>query len=103
MLHIKFQGHRSIGSGGEGFLRFLPSWAWWPSWSCDPDHLNNFSFLKALEAVNLVAIGLVVTEEKSFEIVDGRADRRQKTELTYTISAPGAFGSDELNKRAKRP
>ena len=24
MLHTKFQGHRSIGSGVEDFLRFLP-------------------------------------------------------------------------------
>ena len=24
MLHTKFQGHRSLGSGGEDFLRFLP-------------------------------------------------------------------------------
>ena len=24
MLHTKFQGHRSIGSGEEDFLRFLP-------------------------------------------------------------------------------
>ena len=24
MLHIKFQGHGSIGSGEEDFLRFLP-------------------------------------------------------------------------------
>ena len=24
MLHIKFQGHRSIGSGEEDFLKFLP-------------------------------------------------------------------------------
>ena len=24
MLHIKFQGHPSIGSGEEDFLRFLP-------------------------------------------------------------------------------
>ena len=24
MLHIKFQGHWSIGSGEEDFLRFLP-------------------------------------------------------------------------------
>ena len=24
MLHPKFQGHRSVGSGDEGFLRFLP-------------------------------------------------------------------------------
>ena len=24
MLHTKYQGHRSIGSGEEDFLRFLP-------------------------------------------------------------------------------
>ena len=24
MLHTKFQGHRSIGSGEEDFLRFIP-------------------------------------------------------------------------------
>ena len=34
---------------------------------------------------------LVVSEEKSFEIVDGRT-----TEPAYTISSPGAFGSGEL-------
>ena len=44
---------------------------------------------------NLVAIGPVVSEEKSFEIVDGRTDRRT-TEPAYTISSPGAFGSGEL-------
>ena len=33
----------------------------------------------------------VVSEEKSFEIVDGRT-----TEPAYTISSPGAFGSGEL-------
>ena len=41
--------------------------------------------------LNLVAIGPVVSEEKSFEIVDGRT-----TEIAYTISSPGAFGSGEL-------
>ena len=51
MLHIKFQGHWSIGSGEEDLLRFYHIWAWQPCWSCDPDHLNDFSFLKALEAV----------------------------------------------------
>ena len=50
MLRTKFQGHWSIGSG-EDFLRFLPYMGMEPCWSCDPDHLNNFSFLKALEAV----------------------------------------------------
>ena len=42
----------------------------------------------------LVAIGPVVSEEKSFEIVDGRT-----TEPAYTISSPGAFGSGELKKK----
>ena len=45
MLHTKFQGHWSIGSGEEDFLRFLPYMG------MAADHLNNFSFLKALEAV----------------------------------------------------
>ena len=55
---------------------------------------------------NLVAIGPVVSEEKSFEIVDGRRttyDGRRTTdgrttEPAYTISSPGAFGSGELKK-----
>ena len=51
MLHTKFQGHWSVGSGEEDFEGFYYIWAWEPCWSCDPDHLNNFSFLKVLEAV----------------------------------------------------
>ena len=42
---------------------------------------------------NLVAIGLVVSEEKSFEIVDGRTDDGA---CLYYKLPPGAFGSDEL-------
>ena len=50
---------------------------------------------------NLFTIGPVVSEEKSFEIVDGRRrttddGRRRTTEPAYTISSPGAFGSGEL-------
>ena len=52
---------------------------------------------------NLIEIGLVVSEEKSFEIVDGRratdgrtTDGPRTTEPAYTISSPGAFGSGEL-------
>ena len=50
----------------------------------------------------MVAIGQVVSEEKSFEIVDGRrtdgrTDRRT-TEPAYTISSPGAFSSGELKR-----
>ena len=51
MLHIKFQGHWSVGSGVEDFLRFLPHIGMAAMLACDLDHLNNFSFLKCLEAV----------------------------------------------------
>ena len=42
----------------------------------------------------------VVSEEKSFEIVDGLRtdDGRRTTESAYTMSSPGAFGSGELKK-----
>ena len=55
--------------------------------------------------MNLVTIGPVGTEEKSFEIVDGRRrkttddGRRRMTEPAYSISSPGAFGSGELKNR----
>ena len=41
----------------------------------------------------MVTIDPVVSEEKSFEIVDGR---RRTTEPAYTINSPGAFGSGGL-------
>ena len=45
---------------------------------------------------NLVTIDHVVSEEKSFEIVDGRMTDGRTTKPAYTISSPGAFGSGEL-------
>ena len=48
----------------------------------------------------MVAIGPVVTEEKSFEIVDGRTDDGRATEPAYIISSPGAFGSGELKRKS---
>ena len=33
MLHTKAQDHQPIGCGD------FHIWAWWPSWSCDKDHL----------------------------------------------------------------
>ena len=53
---------------------------------------------------NLVAIGPVVSEEKSFEIVDGRrtdgrTDGRRTTEPSHPISSPGFFGSGELKNK----
>ena len=45
----------------------------------------------------MVAIGPIVSEEKSFEIVDGRTmDGLRTMGPTYTISSPGAFSSGEL-------
>ena len=41
----------------------------------------------------MIEIGLAVSEEKLFENVDD-ADNRRRTNV-YTISFPGAFGSDE--------
>ena len=48
---------------------------------------------------NLVTTGPVVSEEKSFEIVDGQP--RRTTEPTHPISSPGAFGSGELKNSQK--
>ena len=111
MLHTKFQGHRSIGSGEEDFLRFLPYMdmaailVMWP----EPFEQLFVPPIPGGYIWNLVTIGPVVSEEKSFEIVDGRRrttddGRRRTTEPAYTISSPGAFGSGELKKLSlKRP
>ena len=53
--------------------------------------------------MKLVAIGPVVSEEKSFEIVDGRTDGRRTTEPAYTISSPRAFGSGEPTRGPRGP
>ena len=80
MLHTKFQGHRSIGSGEEDFLRFLPYMGMaailvmWP----EPFEQLFVPPIPGGYIWNLVTIGLVVSEEKSFEIVDGR--RRTTTD-----------------------
>ena len=74
MLHTKFQGHRSLGSGEEDFLRFLPYMGMaailvmWP----EPFEQLFVPPIPGGYIWNLVTIGPVVSEEKSFEIVDGR-------------------------------
>ena len=55
----------------------------------------------------MVAISPVVSEEKSFEIVDGRrtdgrTDDGRTTEPSHPISSPGAFGSGELKKKTTK-
>ena len=49
MLHTKFQGHRSIGSGEEDFLRFLPYMGMAAMLVSDPTHLYKFSFVFSLK------------------------------------------------------
>ena len=74
MLHTKFEGHRSIGSGEEDFLRFLPYMGMAAMLVMWPRPFEQLFFPKGPGGCiwNLVAIGPVVSEEKSFEIVDGR-------------------------------
>ena len=74
MLHTKFQGHWSTGSGEEDFLRFLPYMGMAAMMVMWPRPFEQFFFPKGPGGCiwNLVAIGPVVSEEKSFEIVDGR-------------------------------
>ena len=80
MLHTKFQGHRSIVSGEEDFFRFLPYMGMaailvtWP----EPFEPHFVPPIPGDYIWNLVTIGPVVSEEKSFEIVDGR--RRTTTD-----------------------
>ena len=97
MLLNKFQGHPVIGSGEEDFLRFLPYMGMGAILVMWPEPFEQFFVPPTPGGYiwNLVTIGPVVTEEKSFEIVVGR---RRTTEPVYTISSPGAFGSGELKQ-----
>ena len=49
MLQIKFRENRPVGSE-EALKGFYHIWAWWPSWSCDPDDANKISFPLTKEA-----------------------------------------------------
>ena len=49
VLHTKSQGHWPFGSIEEDFNVGI-IWAWWPSWSCDKDAANKFSFPRPMEA-----------------------------------------------------
>ena len=74
MLYTKFQGHWSIGSGEEDFLRFLPYMGMAAILVMWPGRFEQLFVPPAPGGYiwNLVTIGPVVLEEKSFEIVDGR-------------------------------
>ena len=49
MLYTKFQSHQSFGSKEEILEGFYHIWDWKPSWSCDLEHLNNFSSQNHME------------------------------------------------------
>ena len=74
MLHTKFRGHWPTGSGEEDFLRFLPYMGMAAMLVMWPRQFEQLFFPKGPGGCiwNLVATGPVVSEEKSFEIVDGR-------------------------------
>ena len=54
MLHTKFQGHQSVGSGEEDFFKvFYHIRVWRPCWSSDKTICITFlSNIKALEVVH---------------------------------------------------
>ena len=59
MLHTKFRENRPAGSGEEDF-RFLSgfyhSWAWRPSWSCDPNFAIKLSFPLPMDASHKISL-----------------------------------------------
>ena len=107
MLHTKFKGHWSIGSGGVDFLRFLPYMGMKAMLVMWPRPFEQVFFPKVPGGCiwNSVAIGPVVdmkfgcNRPSNFrgEVVwnCGRTDR-WLMEPAYTISSPGAFSSGDL-------
>ena len=98
MLHTKFQDNMSIGSQEEDFLAFFAYIGMvailviWPRPVAQlfvPKDPGDCTW-------NMVTISPVVSEEKLFEIVDGK--RTDRWQPAYTISSPG---SGELIKRLK--
>ena len=68
MLNTNFQGHRSIGSGEEDFLCFLLHTGMATILVMQPRPFEQFFLPKGPGGClsNLVTIGLVVSEKKSF-------------------------------------
>ena len=49
MQHTKFQVIGCSVLEKKIFYVFYHIWAWWPSWSCDHDHLKELSFPQPTE------------------------------------------------------
>ena len=60
MLHTKFQGHWSTGSGEEFliFKDFYHIWASWIYWSCDLEGFYKFLFPQPKEALKEIWLHL---------------------------------------------
>ena len=54
MLHTKFHGNWSTGSGEEDFRRFFfyHKCTWWPFWSCDTEAVSKLcsTYLQRIHA-----------------------------------------------------
>ena len=74
MLHTKFQGNRSSGSGEDDFLRFS-AYMGQAAMECDLDQIYKLPPPPTPPPLCLEAayeIGPLILEEKSFEKVNGR-------------------------------
>ena len=69
MLSFKTIGVLVLEKIFKGFYHICP---WWPSWSCDLDHLYKLWFPLPKEAPHKIwlLIGQAFSERKMFEIVD---------------------------------
>ena len=88
MLHTKFRSHQLICSGEENSLTFAPYFGVKPCWRIDPHYSNNFSFLKALDAVSEIWLQLASRLQRRSHLKLG-TDRR-------VISSPSTLGSGVL-------
>ena len=90
MLHTKFQGNWTSGSGKvlKGFEHF---WAWQPSWSCDLDHLCKLLFPFPSEASNEIWLWLAKRfRRRSLKLftTTTMTTTMRTPEHGYTISLP---------------
>ena len=97
MLHIRSRGHRPSGSG-EDFKRvFYHIWAWWPSWSCDQDHLNKLLFSCPKESPYEIWVQLAQWFQRKRCLKMLTDDGRTDAGVTGILLAhPWAFGPGEL-------
>ena len=57
MLHTKFRVNRPAGSGEDKILSgFYHSWAWRPSWSCDPNFAIKLSLPLPMDAPHNISL-----------------------------------------------